>query len=164
MDNENKKASLLKQRAYHILKMHMKTLANRNDIKGLEKTLDSRLFKMLPSDLQRAMQEELFEAQYVIIGRLANGEITPMMLTAKNKRKSVYIYYLRYLRDVVHRENPAKAKQLAHDVLLDILFNDKIQNKDAFDDSYFSVIFMWGENTDEQQRKSNHLFDTAIRK
>lgn len=152
--------SLISRRAYAVLQMQIQTLLKKNDRVGIMSLTDNRAYGMLTPELRKKMDDELEAAVYTIVGRLVNGEITPMMLSPRNKTRAAYIYYLRYLK-YLQRDNPELARDLALKVDVDVQLNENIVNKHTFDDDYLIPLLLRRETSNEPE-KTNYLFDKAL--
>lgn len=151
--------------AYAILCMHIDNLEKRYDRYRILNITGSRLYSMLTSEKQKSMIDDKIESAYfAIAGKLCRGEITPMMLPEKCRTRSSYIYYLRYLKNAVFPSDPVKADELASEAYKSILLNPLIENKDYFEEHYFSVLFANRRKYYVEQKTADRLFDGAIRK
>lgn len=151
--------------AYAILCMHIDNLEKRYERFKILNVSESRLYSMLMSEEHRSTINKRIEtADMAITGKLSRGEITPMMLPEKCRTRSSYIYYLRYLKNAVFPFDPVKADELASEAYKSILLNPLIENKDYFDEHYFSVLFANRRKYYVEQKTADRIFDGAIRK
>lgn len=150
--------------AYEKLCTYIEDFEKRNDTDSIFKIEECDLFQVLTPDQKKSIAEKCDSAYSDVVHKLCSGEITPMMLNDASRMRGMYVYYLRYLKDTVLKEDSAKAEKLAEDVYKFILTDDYITDKHYFDEHYFSVLF----STERKKRHvpeieiTNRLFDEAL--
>lgn len=152
--------------AYDRLCTHIEDFEKCNDTYHILNIEECELFEVLIPDQKNSVIEKSEQAYWSVINKLCSGKITPMMLNDASRTRSAYIYYLRYLRDTVLKEDHVKAEKLAEEVYTFIQTDDYITDKHYFDEDYFSVLFSTerkNSNVPEIEIRSG-FFDKALHK
>ena len=161
MNKNNRHENIFQRKIYNFLLRRISFMLKENDKSGIEQINNNKLRTFLSDSQLDMLDKEIDTAVFLIVGRLCNGSIAPMQLNDRNKRRSAYIYYLRYLRDVLYEENSALAEKLAFDVYKDIQKNRQITPKSFFDEQYFRVLLPEVISGVSEEKERNRILNQA---